>query len=332
MDYYNLLGLQKNADSDNIKKQYKKLAKQHHPDRGGDAEKFKNISKAYSVLSDPKKRQIYDQFGEKGLEGGGSFDPMDIFSSFFSNERGPGAHFFTNMNFVRKTSNKVLKVDVELKDLYFGCKKNVQYNRRVFKNTNLKISLEKITINISSGTIGGEKIVCREMADEHPNCITGDLIIVINEISNGKYKRKNFDLYCNYNLSLIDALSSKDLLINHINKKTYKLLNDRILTPYDVIKIPNLGMPIKGHSNRYGELYLRIVIKFPAYLSKEVISQLNLVLPKTIDINNLNMDKIDKTYNMQNLEVINSISFNNYYNYDDDLEDENVKMEQCVHQ
>ena len=67
-DYYEILGVSKSAGVDEIKKAYRKLALQHHPDKGGDAEKFKEISEAYAVLSDSKKRSQYDQYGHAGFD------------------------------------------------------------------------------------------------------------------------------------------------------------------------------------------------------------------------------------------------------------------------
>ena len=117
-DYYNILGISKDADENQIKKAYKKLAMKYHPDRNinnqeKSAEKFKEVSEAYEVLSDPEKRKIFDQFGEEGLKGGipnagapgagfnfgggnggtkfYSFNPSnaeDIFSQFFSSMGG----------------------------------------------------------------------------------------------------------------------------------------------------------------------------------------------------------------------------------------------------
>lgn len=78
MDYYQILGIQKNATQDEVKKAFHKLAHKHHPDKGGDEKKFKEINEAYQVLSDTQKRQQYDQFGrvfENGQPGGaGGFD------------------------------------------------------------------------------------------------------------------------------------------------------------------------------------------------------------------------------------------------------------------
>ena len=98
-DYYKILGVERNASADEIKKAYKKLAIKYHPDRQGDKseeekkkaeEKFKEAAEAYSVLSDSEKRQRYDQFGEEGVNGaggfggfgGGGFSMEDIFSQF----------------------------------------------------------------------------------------------------------------------------------------------------------------------------------------------------------------------------------------------------------
>ncbi|CCL99311.1 uncharacterized protein FIBRA_01327 [Fibroporia radiculosa] len=102
-DYYKLLGIDKNASEDEIKKAYKKMALKWHPDRNAGSEeaskKFKEISEAFEVLSDKQKRTIYDQFGEEGLKGGGVPPPgaggSGGFSGFSSFPGGGGARFNT---------------------------------------------------------------------------------------------------------------------------------------------------------------------------------------------------------------------------------------------
>merc|ERR1719254_432598 len=89
--FYTLLDVDKNASEAEIKKAYRKLAVKHHPDKGGDPEKFKEITRAYEVLSDSDKRSKYDKYGEEGLEdGGGGGDPTDIFDAFFGGGRRGG--------------------------------------------------------------------------------------------------------------------------------------------------------------------------------------------------------------------------------------------------
>lgn len=110
-DYYSVLGIQKGASEDEIKKAYRKQALKYHPDKNkspGAEDKFKEIAEAYDVLSDPKKKDIYDKFGEEGLKGGvpgggggngGNFtytfqgDPHAMFSEFFGGQN-PFEHFF----------------------------------------------------------------------------------------------------------------------------------------------------------------------------------------------------------------------------------------------
>lgn len=105
-DFYNILGLQRNANESEIKKAYRKLAMKWHPDKNQEnkdyaEKKFKAVSEAYEILSDPKKKEIYDQYGEDGLRqdgggGGGGFssrDAEDIFSQFFGGAGGGGGPF-----------------------------------------------------------------------------------------------------------------------------------------------------------------------------------------------------------------------------------------------
>merc|ERR1712159_105532 len=82
--YYKRLGVEKDASMAQIKKAYHKKALKEHPDKGGDPEKFKEITAAYEVLSDKEKREVYDKYGEEGLqEGRGGGPPGDIFEAMF---------------------------------------------------------------------------------------------------------------------------------------------------------------------------------------------------------------------------------------------------------
>lgn len=147
--FYKLLGVEKDADENTIKKAYRKLALKHHPDKGGDVEKFKEISYAAEVLSDPEKKQIYDRYGKEGLEegggGGGGGSAEDMFSQFFGGggRRGPRGP--------QKGEDITHPLKVSLEDLYNG------------KTVKLAINRDKMCsdCNGKGGKDGAEK-VCAE--------------------------------------------------------------------------------------------------------------------------------------------------------------------------
>src|SRR3989338_7515954 len=125
-DYYEILGVSKDSSKDEIKKMYKKLALQHHPDRGGDAEKFKEISEAYAVLSDDNKRKQYDQFGhsvfnqrysEEDIFRGAHFE--DIFGDMFGDN--VFEMFFGGGRRPRRGRDLRYDLTLDFEEAIFGC-------------------------------------------------------------------------------------------------------------------------------------------------------------------------------------------------------------------
>lgn len=129
--YYDILGVEPTATESELKKAYRKLALKYHPDKNpNEGERFKAISQAYEVLSDPKKRELYDEGGEEALSGagggGGSFhNPMDIFDMFF------GGHFRSGGGRERKVRDMIHQLPVTLEQLYNGHVKKLKVSRNV---------------------------------------------------------------------------------------------------------------------------------------------------------------------------------------------------------
>jgi DnaJ-class molecular chaperone len=153
-DYYEILQIPKDADDSQIKKQYRKLALKYHPDKNKDPsaeEMFKKISQCYQVLSDPKKRDLYDKFGEEAVnqDGGSGIDPSEIFSQFFGGRGGGGmpdifgGGMFPGMGggFSRQRQQQQQQVPisetsvhVDLKTIVLGGKATVSFTEEIAKN------------------------------------------------------------------------------------------------------------------------------------------------------------------------------------------------------
>jgi molecular chaperone DnaJ len=132
MNPYEILGVDRNANADEIKKAYRKLSKEHHPDKGGNEDKFKDVAAAYDILSDPQKKQNYDMFGDaKGNPDpfagfGGGFNPFGGFDDFISQMMGGGRRQPQQ----RKGSNVGVHVQMSLIDILKGATKRVNYTKQ----------------------------------------------------------------------------------------------------------------------------------------------------------------------------------------------------------
>ena len=143
-DLYKTLGVSKDADEATIKKSYRKLALKYHPDRNKDnkeesEKKFKEISKAYEVLSDAKKRKTYDTFGLDAVNnaGVGPENPFDLFGNIFNQSNGFENMFNMNSqargsrNKTRSSPNILKNLDITLEDIYCKRKFNINFDKTI---------------------------------------------------------------------------------------------------------------------------------------------------------------------------------------------------------
>jgi len=256
--FYKLLELDKGAGDAEIKKAYRKLAVKHHPDKGGDPEKFKEITRAYEVLSDSEKRAKYDRFGEEGLDGeGGGGDPTDIFDAFFGG--GGGRRGGGGGRRRQKTKDVVQPIKATLEQIYNGHTKKMAITRQVIdkqrgvqecsscegrgvrvevirmgpmiqqmqsqcgacggqgKSFKTKSEKEILEVLIQKGTPDNHKIPFREMADEHPDADTGDVIFIVKQAEHAEFKRRGANLFIERKISLSEALCGFELEVTHLD-------------------------------------------------------------------------------------------------------------------
>ncbi|XP_009408520.2 dnaJ protein homolog isoform X1 [Musa acuminata AAA Group] len=166
--YYEILGVSKNASQDDLKKAYRKAAIKNHPDKGGDPEKFKELAQAYEVLSDPEKREIYDQYGEDALKegmrgGGGGHNPFDIFESFFGGSPfGVGGSSRGRRQ--RRGEDAIHPLKVSLEDLYSGISKKLSLSQNVIcQKCKGKGSKSGASMSCSGCEGSGMKVTIRQL-------------------------------------------------------------------------------------------------------------------------------------------------------------------------
>ena len=155
-EFYNTLNVAEDASEKEIKHAYRKLAMEHHPDKGGDEHKFKNVTAAYEVLSNKAKREAYDRFGKDGPECQHSnVNPHDIFSHVFGNS-GFGNSGFGNFGFNMGHDNRTtedihthFELAVSLEELFMGVEKKIQIKRKILTD---KSKLKKERCGICDGT------------------------------------------------------------------------------------------------------------------------------------------------------------------------------------
>lgn len=273
---YETLGVSKDADEKVIKKAYRKLAVKHHPDKGGDEQKFKEVSAAYEVLSDPDKRAKYDKYGLEGISddgGPGGRSADDIFSMFFGGGgRGGGR------GGPRKGEDVNHPIKVSLEDLYNGKTVKLAINRQVqvgearmcatCDGQGVVVELRQIAlgmvqqvqkrcgdckgegyigetkkerkvleVHIEKGMKNGQKVVFRGMADEKPNMEPGDINFIVQEKEHELFKRKGADLLITKTLSLNEALCGFEWTVQHLDKREIVIKS----RPGEVIKPESIG-------------------------------------------------------------------------------------------
>lgn len=268
MDYYNILGVKRGANDDEIKKAYRKLAMKHHPDRGGDEKKFKEISTAYDVLSDPQKRQMFDSGMDPNNQNQGGFYRQGPFE-FHMGGVPPGMEdmfgaFGFGAGFARQRRNKNISVNVEisLTDVLHG------------KDIDAEITLpsgqrKMISISVPPGIEHGQQIKYQGMGDNSiNNSRAGDLIVNILIRNNTEFVRDGTNLILERKIKVWDAILGSNLNITTIDNKTLNISIPPGTQPDTMLRITGEGLPNMRNKVR-GNLLLRIKVEIPKNLNQQ---------------------------------------------------------------
>lgn len=259
-DYYDVLGVPKTADEDDIKTSYRKLASKYHPDKLAESEKaageakFKEAKEAYEILSDPQKRAAYDQQGHgfaefaHGRQQGGwsthSVNPEDlneVFKTFFSKT----GHFSEDL-FGQKPRQTTHVINITLADAYTG--------RQLIIDSNTSITVPK---GCRSGTkfyVDGKFY----RVDVQPHF---------------KFKRANDDLLVDLQITAVEAMLGVESILEHLDGVKLQFAIPAGIQPGQIVKLSGKGLK-NPETDRIGDMMIRISITVPKSLSEEEITAL----------------------------------------------------------
>jgi curved DNA-binding protein len=271
MDYYATLGLKRGASDADIKKAYRSMAMKHHPDRGGDEKKFKEISQAYEALSDPQKKQIVDMGGDPYAQPGAGGHNQGPFEFHFGS--GNFEDIFGNFGFgfgqrpMRRNKSLNISVEIDLEDVLLGKTINAEIGIPSGQN---KI----INIEIPPGIEHGQQIRYEGMGDNSIQGIRpGDLIVNILVRNHAIFKREGTSIIVEKIVSAWDAMTGTTIDINTLDRKTLNITIPAGTQPETILSCRGEGLPHMRTRQR-GNLMIKIKVEIPKNLND---SQLNLI-------------------------------------------------------
>jgi len=260
-DHYTTLGVNKQATPDEIKKAYRKLASQHHPDKGGDKEKFQEIQSAYAILSDEQKRAEYDNPQPQWNNAGGGFGGFeDILRNFggFGDIFGHRAQHFHQPQ-RNRTLN--LQTAVTLEEAFSG--------KELVANIQLPSGREQIiNVKIPAGVNDGTILRLREIGDDtYTNITRGDVHLSVTVVPHAVFARQGDDLVKEITVDALDAILGTDITVNTIDGRTLNVTIKEGTQPGTILSAQGYGMPNMHDNNFKGRLLLPIKIIIPTNLT-----------------------------------------------------------------
>ena len=310
MDYYSILGVEKKSSPAEIKKNYRKLSLQYHPDKNnGDDSKFKEINEAYQTLSDREKRRIYD------LQQNNPFfsamnadqnipDPGDIFKMFFGGTEMNGFPGMSSMSGMPGMSNMhtmpgmphirifqngrqpfmrpqkpppiVKTIEISLRQAYTGMDFPLEIERWVEENGIKTVEKDKLYVPIPPGIDNNEMIKLGGKGNVL-NGVKGDIKLPISVDNKSKFNRHGLDLFYKKKLSLKQALLGFSFDLTFLHGKVYTINNSggKIMSPGYKKLVRGMGMK-RGETT--GNLIIEFDVIFPNKLSETQIEKLQEIL------------------------------------------------------
>jgi len=263
MNYYETLGLRHGAADNEIKKAYRSLAMKHHPDRGGDEKKFKEIEEAYRTLSDPEKKRLVDAGIDPNSQGQGSTWNQGPFEFHFGSDNIHDIFnqfgFGFNQRPMRRNKSLNITIDITLEDVLLG------------KEINAEVGIpggrkKVINIQIPPGIENNQQIKYSGMGDDSiPDLRAGDLIVNIRVKPHPVFRREGDALIIEKSISVWDAILGTNLNVSTIDNKVITITIPPGTQPETVLSCRGEGIP-NMRTRQRGNLLMKIKIDIPRNL------------------------------------------------------------------
>src|SRR5210317_1943005 len=282
-NYYDILGVDEKATSAYITKAFKELAKKHHPDRGGDKDKFQEINEAHDTLKNSQKRHDYDtmrKFGSRSTGGGGEhpFFNEDIFGDFFSGFGGDNNGF--RFNFTgrdgderifrnvrqqpRGNRNVQVRMAISIKETMMHNEKTISYKLPSGRE-------EFATVKIPAGVQHGVTFKFSGMGDDSiRNMPRGDLMVVMSVLDSDGFTRKGNDLFTDKTIDCFQAVRGHEFNLRTLDDKVIKVKVPAGTQPGTMLTLKGLGMPVHKTLNIRGNLYVKVHILIPQLSAQDL--------------------------------------------------------------
>lgn len=259
-DYYNILGVTRSSSQDEIKKAYRKLAMQHHPDRGGDEKKFKEIEEAYRTLSDVQARAQYDNpQPEFRFNTGNMEDMADIFGAMFRQSNPFGGQQRRQQQ--RRNNSITIQVRMTLREVLEG--KDVLGSIRLPSGKD-----QTLQIKIPKGVRSGDQIKYQGLGDDSiPNIARGDLIAQIIELPDTRFTREGENLYTEHAISAFDAILGTTIVVDTVSDSKLEISVPVGIQSGQSIICRGFGLP-QGQGETRGHMYVKINVRTPTKIEE----------------------------------------------------------------
>lgn len=262
MDYYNILGINKTASQDEIKKAYRTLAMQHHPDRnGGNDSMFKKINEAYDTLKDPAKREEYDNpqptinFNTSNMNSHPGFE--DLFATFFGQR----------VNNSRRNKDIKISITLQLEEVLRD--KDVLVTYKVTNGTETNAN-----IKIHAGVQHGEVVRFRGLGDNGLHGLPrGDLLILIKIEKHNRFEVDGNHLRITQNIGVLDLMLGKKIRIKTLQNSDIEVNIPKGTQPGTILSVPGYGIP-NVRLGTTGNLYIKLKAVVPLINNSTILERI----------------------------------------------------------